>query len=393
VVILIHICIMIDRTHPNTKLGLTVGGIANQILLLLNSYEKISSIKISLITRFSEYKPRTKRIKIYQFHKFNNFYIDELYFNFKSFMKILKIHKKEPIDAVNIHHFTVFHITPIFIRLLYKIPLLMKMPTDFLNYIRNISMQKSHAIFLKIYSYSWLKFFIKFLLKKIDYIRAINTNIINNLIKLKYPTKRILTFPNGISIEKYKLIKKPVRNHTNFGYVGRLTKIKNLDFALEVFKKYFEIYPNDRFFIYGDGPELNRILDFIDESNLKKYIVYGGFVKEKNLIYSNIDVLINSSFTEGISNSILEAFSTDTLVIASEVSGNRDLIKNNITGLLFNPYNPEDFLKQLITYKKNRNSLQHVIDNARNEIIKKYDIDVITKKIHRFLKTEFISRI
>ncbi len=383
---------MIDRTHPDTKLGLTVGGIANQILLLLNSYEKISSIKISLITRFSEYKPSSKRIKIYRFHKFNNFYIDEIYFNIKSFIKILKIHKKEPITVLNIHHFTVFKITPIIIRLLYKIPILLKMPTDFSNYIRNISMQKSHAIFLKIYSYSWLKFLIKFLLKKINYIRAINTNISNNLIKLKYPPKRTLTFPNGISIEKFNLIKKSVRTHTNFGYVGRLTIIKNLDFVLKVFKKYFEIYPNDRLFIYGDGPELKLILDFIDKSNLKKNIIYGGFVKEKNLIYSNIDVLVNSSFTEGISNSILEAFSTDTFVIASNVSGNRDLIKDKITGLLFNPYNPESCLEQLLTYKKNKIHIQDIIANARKEIIKKYDIDVITKKIHQFLKSEFISR-
>jgi len=389
-VVLIHICIVIDRTHPSDMLNLNVGGIANQVLLLLASYEKINDIKISLITRFSKYKPNSDRIKIYQIHRFKNFYLDEIYFNLKSFNTIFKIHKNEPIDVLNIHHFTIFHILPLIIRFLYKIPILVKMPTDFSNYIRNISMQKTHRIFLELYSYSWLKFFKKFILKKIDYVRAINADVLDALIKLNYPENRILILPNGISLERYKLIKKTERSHSNYGFVGRLTEIKNLGFILKEFKKYFELYPFDRFYIYGEGPELKSILNFINKYDLNKNIIYKGFQKEKSIIYSNIDVLINASFTEGISNSILEAFSTKTFVIASNVSGNRDLIKSKITGLLFNPYKSGSLLKQLVIYKDNKILIQTVLDNAQNEVLNNYDIDLITQKIYQFLKSEFI---
>ena len=65
-----HLCIIIGNTHANKQLNLNVGGISNQILLLLQSYEKIKKINISLITRYSEYTPTSNRIKIYRIQKF-----------------------------------------------------------------------------------------------------------------------------------------------------------------------------------------------------------------------------------------------------------------------------------------------------------------------------------
>lgn len=385
-----HICLILGNTHPNKKLRLNVGGIANQVLLLLHSYEKNEDINVSLITKYSEYRPASDKIKIYQIHKFNNFILNEIHFNIKSFMTLLKIHKREPIHILNIHHFTIFKIVPIIIRLFFKIPILMKMPTDFPNYIRNIAAQKSHNFFLKIYSYSWLKFFKKFILKKIDYIRAINDQILNNLIDMNYPRDRILKLPNGISLEKDNSIKKTQRNHINYGFVGRLTGVKNLRFLIRNFKKYFTLYPFDKLHIYGEGPEAKWISQFINIHNLNENIILWGFQRDKSQIFSNIDVLINASFTEGISNSILEAFSTKTFVIASNVSGNKELIKDKITGLIFNPYSGEDLLKQLLTYKGNKIPLETVIENARNEILNIYDIDLITKKIYQFLISKML---
>ncbi|MFX0139710.1 MAG: glycosyltransferase, partial [Candidatus Hodarchaeota archaeon] len=105
--------------------------------------------------------------------------------------------------------------------------------------------------------------------------------------------------------------------------------------------------PHDKLFLYGEAPYEKFILRFIRKNNLTNKIILCGYEKDKRKIYSNIDVLIDPAFAQGISNSNLEAMCTNTLVIASNVYGNRDLIKHKISGLLFNPYIHKSLLKQL----------------------------------------------
>jgi len=63
-VIKIHICIFLQNTHPNPELNLKVGGVSNQILQLISSYEKIEDVKISVVTKYSEYVPKTNKIEM-----------------------------------------------------------------------------------------------------------------------------------------------------------------------------------------------------------------------------------------------------------------------------------------------------------------------------------------
>ncbi len=360
---------------------------ANQILLLLHSYEKIKNIKISIITKYSEYKTVSSNVKIYEIHKFNNYFFDTFYFIIKSFFKIIKIHKKEPINIINIQGHPTIIISPFICRLFFKIPILMKMPIDFASFIRQIYMQEQHKIRSKIINYSWFKFFKNFIFKKLDFIRPINIKMYRDLVNLRFLKKKILLLPNGIYSKNFAGLQKIEHKGTHFGYVGRLTEFKNLRFLLEVFKIYLTKYPFDKLFIYGKGSEEEFILKFINKNKLNNNVILCGFEKDKTKIYSNIDVIIDPALAHGISNTNLEAMCSNTLVIASNVNGNRDLINDGITGLLFNPFKKKDLLEQLLYYKENENFAQRIIINAKKEILTNYDIDVITNKIYTFLKS------
>ncbi len=379
-----HICLFISQTHPNKNLSLNVGGVENQILQLLPSYEKIKDLHISIITQYSEYEPISNKVKIYQVHKFERYILDTIYFIIKSFFQILKIHKKKPINVLNTHQLSIVLISPILVRMLFKIPILMKLPLDFKSIIRDSSYG---TVKLKLYRYSWFKFLRRFVLKRIDFIRSINELMVKQLRERSYQIERILRIPNGINSKDFIGIEKDKREEVHFGYVGRLMKFKNLRFLIKVFQEYLAKYPNDKLYIYGRGSEISFIQDFISRNNLEKNIILCGYKKEKEKIYKNIDVLIDPALAQGISNANLEAMSTGTFLIASNVQGNIDLVKHRITGLLFNAYNEEDLLKQLYTFKNDKKLVQEVIINAKKEVITNYDIDVVTNKIYKFLKS------
>lgn len=385
--IYIHFCFFVEKTHQKKHLYLRVGGVANQLLQLLPSYEKIDDLNISIVTKYTEYKPISKRVKIHEIQKFNVSAIDTIYFMVKSFFRLIKIHKKETINIIDVNGYSIIILSPLLIRLLFKIPILMKLPIDFRSFIKQYYMIEKQKIRVKMISYSWVKFFKKFLLKKINFIRSLNEIMYNDLINLKFPKERILKIPNGIDCKTFINVQKIKHEETIFGYVGRLTEFKNLRFLLKVFKTHLILYPKDELFIYGLGSEVRYIEDFIKENKLNNNIIYHGFEKNKLKIYPNIDVLVDPALGQGISNTNLEAMITKTFLIASNVHGNRDLVKHQLTGLLFNPYKEDDLLSQLKFYKeKQEDVINNILNNAKNEIMQKYDIDTITNNVIKFIK-------
>ncbi len=379
-----HICFFLEKTHQNDKLRLFAGGIENQILQLLTSYEKIRGLDLSIITEYSEYKPLTNKVNIYQFNRFNNYILDSFYFYLKSFIKLIKLHKKKRIDIINVHTYSYVILIPLIFRLIFRVPIIMKIPIDFKSHLRQTYLLEQYKS--KLINYSWYIFFRKFLIRKIDFIRAINDLIYRDLVDFDFPEERILKITNGIESKEFlNQISKKEHEGTNFAFVGRLTGFKNLRFLLNVFKIYLSKFPEDKLFFYGTGPEEKFIKNFTKVHKLHKNIILCGFINDKTEIYSNLDVIIDPALAQGISNTNLEAMCSKTLLIVSDVPGNKTLIKDQFNGLLFNPHRKTDLLNKLFFFKENKGLVLKMVKNAENEITSIYDVNIITDKIHKLL--------
>lgn len=379
------LAIYIEHTHPNEKLDLPFGGIQTQLLELLPEYQKHKNLKISLITRYSECHSSSNNFKILQINRFSGSIIGKIYFYLLSFFKMAKIHKIEHIDLINTHTFSYSVITPFLLKLVFKIPILMKIPIDFRSHIQDVYLMKKNTMLKKLICYSWLKLFQKFLIKKVDYIRVINSRMYEELKELKYPTARILRIPNGIRLDKYNKMDKNAHEGIIFGFVGRLSQFKNLRYMLGEFKGYFNKYALDKLYIFGEGPEIEYINNFIEKNGLSNNIYLLGYERNKEKIYANLDVLIDPSHGQGISNANLEAMSTNTLLIASKVDGNIDLIRDGETGLLFEPRNKGALLEKLLYYKELPEIAKSMTEKARRLISETYDIESISEDIINFI--------
>ncbi len=202
------------------------------------------------------------------------------------------------------------------------------------------------------------------------------------LIERKFPIERIMKIPNGININIYKEIVKIPHNRIHYGYVGRLTKFKNITFLINGFKEYFKKFPEDRLYIYGEGSEEKGLQNLIQKYNLSENIILKGYMKNKKKIYSNIDVLVDPALAQGISNAHLEAMVTGTFIIVSNVHGSKELVRNWKTGLLFDVHDKKDLMDKLIFYKTNEKIVNQIIMEAKKEVYNFYNIDAITKKIY-----------
>ncbi len=155
-------------------------------------------------------------------------------------------------------------------------------------------------------------------------------------------------------------------------YVGRLSKEKGILELLSVSKE----LPGDvNLIIVGNGPEENNVKTASKQENIH-YLGYLPPEKTIPLIRGS-DFLIQPSLIEGISSSILEAMACKTVIIATDVGGNSEILTDQQTGFLIKEHNeiiPSieklyddfDFKKRLI-----KNAFEHV---------KKYDWTIIGKK-------------
>lgn len=228
------------------------------------------------------------------------------------------------------------------------------------------------------------------LIHSADNIQALNTDIKSILERIfSFPGNRIFTVPNGVEPDKLKNLYNPTRN--TVGFVGRLYPVKNVPIIIEGFHKFVKHHPNYQLAIFGEGKERARLESLVTRLGLDNKVIFHGFQSNLQEIYSSFNIFINASFSEGISNSILEAMAAGIPVIASDVIGNRDIIINGEDGLLFDPHNSQELSDKMTMLAENEDYRDALRNKALLKIRNEYDINIIVKKIIHSLKYNVIN--
>ncbi len=204
-----------------------------------------------------------------------------------------------------------------------------------------------------------------------------------NLISRKYsiPETKICKIPNGVDLEHFRNSSIKLHNPVRLLSVGRLTGPKNFPLLIKSFKL---VTGNDdrnvELHIVGEGEEKSTISSLIKKEGLEKKVFLHGALLGKDLhdIYSSSDIFILTSECESFGLVLIEAMASGLPVLVSDITSVRNIVKNNITGLLVKPA-PEDFA----------NAVEKLLDNPRLRIkiiekglkeAKKYDWDKIIRK-------------
>ncbi len=168
-------------------------------------------------------------------------------------------------------------------------------------------------------------------LKWADAITVISKEAFDYYTDLGY---NVFQVPNAIDIS-YLETNVDKRYSKQIIFVGRLSDEKGIDSLISISKK---LTDDIHLIILGTGPEEKKINDLV--KNYKNINFFGYQNKNKTIsLIRGSDILIQPSLHEGISSTILEAMVCKTAIIASDVGGNSELIKNNLNGITIKPNN------------------------------------------------------
>lgn len=198
--------------------------------------------------------------------------------------------------------------------------------------------------------------------------------------------KRAKTFPVrgnveyvsgvGIEVEKYQNIqvdRKLVREKLGVPEdaflmisVGELNKNKNHRVVIDAI--YMLRDKNIYYILCGKGPEKERLNKIIKQYGLNSQIKMLGFRQDIPELLNSSDCFVFPSKREGLSVAVMEAMAVGLPIIASDIRGNRDLVKHGVNGYLCKCENKEQFKKKIFRIK-----------NISEEKIEKF------KKVNRIL--------
>lgn len=145
----------------------------------------------------------------------------------------------------------------------------------------------------------------------------------------------------------------------NVVFIGRPEIRKGFLVILEFWVKYFQA--NKSFKLFLCGPTIEHVINFLDyvPDNIKCF----GFTSKVPEILSMSDYLIMPSLHEGLSYAIIEAMASECIVIANDIDGVNNLIKDGINGFLVKNNSIDEYAKKII-------SIEHESPSVRNKIKK-----------------------
>lgn len=120
-------------------------------------------------------------------------------------------------------------------------------------------------------------------------------------------------------------------------YFGRLKKYKSIDHLLYAFREVKKQVPEVQLTIVGEGDYRKALEKLAAELGIADAVQFTGFVDEQTKVkhLRRAWFVVNTSMKEGWGLTVIESNACGTPVIASNVPGLRDAIKDGETGLLY----------------------------------------------------------
>ncbi|WP_264429711.1 glycosyltransferase family 4 protein [Halomonas qaidamensis] len=148
------------------------------------------------------------------------------------------------------------------------------------------------------------------------------------------------------------------------GHIGALVdRHKGQRILLEAAARLQHSHPEVLFVFFGRGEDEEALHS---ESSHLKNVVWAGFKSNIGDFIPALDLFVFPSRNEGLGSVLLDVMDANVPIIASNVGGIPDLIKNGETGILVTPGSTEEIESWIVKLVKNKSMRESFVENARH---------------------------
>lgn len=162
---------------------------------------------------------------------------------------------------------------------------------------------------------------------------------------------------NGVDLYRYaesdrpNTIRKELEINDNqpvIGTVGNLYAVKGQTYLLRACVVVARAFPDFMLLVAGRGDQLGALEEEARGLGILRNVRFLGFREDIPCLLQAMDVFVLPSFSEGLPLSILEAMALGKPVVASNVGGIPEVVKDGMTGYLVPPKDPEALAEKIL---------------------------------------------
>lgn len=199
-----------------------------------------------------------------------------------------------------------------------------------------------------------------------------NLKLLETQLAFKLNNAKIIS--NPYNMDAVKNLKWPNSDELNIAFVGRLDFThKGLDILLQSLSSAQWEKRKFKLNIYGTG-NINLAKELVNHLSLNNKVFFHGHVNNIHDIWENNHILALASRYEGMPLVLIEAMFCKRPVIATDIAGHSELVKDGITGFLAEAPHDKLFSEKFEEVWNNKNHLEAMGQKAFNYISKKVPI-------------------
>jgi len=209
----------------------------------------------------------------------------------------------------------------------------------------------------------------------------------------KAPPKKSITIYNGFDFERIRnitpeeIIKKQLNITSKYvvGMVATFSEYKDYPTYYQAAHKVLNKRNDVTFLAIGKDTDSTLSKSFIEGRDFDYFRLIGKQSDIESFINS-MDIGVLSTFTEGISNSILEYMAFGKPVIATSGGGTDEIVEDQKTGLLVSTSNPDELAEKIELLLNNPQMRFSMGELGKLRILEHFSIEVMTSKYLKVYK-------
>jgi PEP-CTERM/exosortase A-associated glycosyltransferase len=221
-----------------------------------------------------------------------------------------------------------------------------------------------------------------YVVKRASAVTTICEGLRLDLVGRGFAADKFTVIPNAVNIEQFQISAGRDRELEQLlglqdclvlGFLGSFYAYEGLDLAIRALPAVIAAQPNVRLLLVGGGPQQQQLEHLTKELGLSDYVIFTGRVPHGAVdrYYSLVDLLIYPRKSMRLTDLVtplkpLEAMAQGKLVLASDVGGHKELIRDGENGFLFPADNVQAFSDTIIRLTQQSAEWPQVIVQGRN---------------------------
>jgi sugar transferase (PEP-CTERM/EpsH1 system associated) len=203
-----------------------------------------------------------------------------------------------------------------------------------------------------------------------DIVLAVSGSLKQHLVReVGFPAERIIPIQNGVDTDRFRPNGERTAQREALGWptsgiivgsVGRLVSVKNHASLLIAAARVAQQVPQLTLALVGDGPLDGELKTLAQQLGIADRVLFLGCRDDVPNLLNAMDIFVLPSLREGMPNALLEAMACGLPVIASEVGGATEIVRDGENGLLVYPTDVErlsQHLYQLVLSPERRHAM------------------------------------